>query len=174
MGNLLKEGELEFDFRSAIKAEHFDDETSHGMSHCMKAVDFLVEWPDSLWLVEVKDPSMRSIPDHEKERQKDIFIDKLERTVLFSQELGPKVKDSFLYLYLGDLLPDKPLSCFVLLALESLTPRDLTFSSKQLRKSSCLLGPSHSIWQNQYIEHAFVFNLKSWNNHLPQCPVRRV
>lgn len=56
MGDILTERTLEFDFSSADRAVRFDGET-HRMSHCMKSVDFLVEWSDEFWFVEVKDPS---------------------------------------------------------------------------------------------------------------------
>ncbi len=43
--SVLTEEELEFDFSAAIRATRFDDE-NHKMNHCMKAVDFLVEWDE--------------------------------------------------------------------------------------------------------------------------------
>ena len=48
------ERELVFDFTAALRAEHFDEE-ARKMAHCMKAVDFIVEWPDDFWFAEVKD-----------------------------------------------------------------------------------------------------------------------
>jgi len=57
---ILREGGLEFDFSDAINGFKFDEtdkysETYHGLSHCMKAVDFIVELENDYLLVEVKD-----------------------------------------------------------------------------------------------------------------------
>ena len=41
----LTEGELEFVFESAVSARKFDG-PDHDLSHCMKAVDFIVEFQD--------------------------------------------------------------------------------------------------------------------------------
>ncbi|KPA17645.1 hypothetical protein MHK_002179 [Candidatus Magnetomorum sp. HK-1] len=84
MGNLLIENDLEFDFRAAISAVRFDDE-NHKMSHCMKAVDFLVEWDKEFWLLEVKDPSSREIPNKFKDKELREFINKMRNQTLFAQ-----------------------------------------------------------------------------------------
>jgi hypothetical protein len=44
MGDILTERRLEFNFSTASRAIRFDDNRTHHMSHCMKSVDFLVEW----------------------------------------------------------------------------------------------------------------------------------
>jgi len=48
---ILQEGTLQFDIDGAIEAFKFDEQdralaTYHGLSHCMKAVDFVVEYND--------------------------------------------------------------------------------------------------------------------------------
>lgn len=53
---ILKEGDLEFNFQDSINAIKFDG-SSHGLSHCMKAVDFIVEYKDYYAFIEIKDPS---------------------------------------------------------------------------------------------------------------------
>ncbi len=173
MGDVLIEGELEFDFRKAIRAERFDEEKRHRMSHCMKAVDFLVEWPDALWFIEVKDPSKSSIPDHLSNKERRNFIERMKKKVLFHEELGPKAKDSFLYLHLMGEVPEKPIKYFVLLALRELDKALLSFSARELKQASCLIGPNNSEWRNRYICAAAVYNLETWNQHLGHCPVRR-
>lgn len=170
MGEIVTENELEFDFRSALNVVRFDDEQKHGLAHCMKAVDFLVEWDDEFWFVEVKDPDCTRAS--EKERKK--FKNTIKSKSLFSSVLGPKLKDSFLYLHLNKQLPEKSLKYFVLLALDSLQPEHLAPLSDSLQSSSCLLGPDHSSWKNQYIESAIVFTEKTWNMKLAYCPVKRI
>lgn len=170
MGEIVTEKELEFDFRSALKVVKFDDEHIHGMSHCMKAVDFLVEWEDEFWFVEVKDPDCAMASD--KERRK--FRKKIENKALFSKVLGPKLKDSFLYLYLGKKIPSKTLKYFVLLALDSLQPENLLPLSDNLQNSCCLRKAPEAPWANPYIDAAMVFTEKTWNEHLGHCPVTRI
>ena len=174
MGEVIQEKELEFDFTTALNVIRFDDEQKHGMSHCMKAVDFLVEWDDSFWFVEVKDPSATRIPPQYKKRKRKEFMKKIQNHTLFSVELGPKLKDSFLYLHLNKQLPNKSLKYFVLLALDSLGPEMLTPLSDTLKTSTCLLGPDNSSWKNQYIESTIVFTEKTWNTKLAHCPVKRI
>lgn len=173
MGDVLIEGELEFDFSKADRAERFGEESRHGMSHCMKAVDFLVEWPDALWLVEAKDPSISTIPDHESEKSRRKFIRRLQRKTLFHEDLGPKAKDTFLYLHLTDRIPEKPLKYFVLIAMEAFEKELLGASTLELKQASCLVGPIDSHWETPYIADAAVFDIASWNHHLNRCPVRR-
>lgn len=173
MSEVLREGELEFDFRKAIRAERFDAEHSHRMSHCMKAVDFLVEWPDALWFVEVKDPSQSTIPDDVFGKELKRFITRLTQKKLFHEDLGPKGKDTFLYLHLMNNLPAKPIKYFVLIAIDRLDKGLLDVSSLELKQASCLPGPDHGNWAIPYITAAAVFNVGTWNQHLPDCPVHR-
>ena len=172
MGSVLIEKELEFNFTSAIKAIHFDKE-DHKMSHCMKAVDFLVEWPDEFWFVEVKDPAETKIPKKYKKQELQNFLKKMKKEKLFSQELGPKLKDSFLYLHLSKKLPDKTLKYFVLLAIGTLDYALQATSIDHLKRYTCLLGPDNSEWPNQYIDAVAIFNEDTWNKKLNQCPVTR-
>ncbi len=50
----LTEGELEFDFNNIIDGFKFDESDKlethyHGLSHCMKGVDFIVEQAEALF-----------------------------------------------------------------------------------------------------------------------------
>jgi hypothetical protein len=174
MGEKIREKELEFDFRSALQVIRFDNEEQHGMSHCMKAVDFLVEWEDSFWFVEVKDPCHSHIPPQHQKAQRKEFIEKIKSEKLFSGELGPKLKDSFLYLHLEGRLPTKTMRYFVLLAIDSLGPEQLAPLSVPLQQASCIRAVNDSPWQESYIEAAAVFTEKTWNEKLAHCPVQRV
>jgi hypothetical protein len=175
MGDILTEQELEFDFRAAITSAQLDEPGNHSMAHCMRTVDFLVEWPDEFWFVEIKDPSHSGIPRNLR-TQKIIraFVDKIQNRRLFSNELGPKLKDSFLYLYLSNRLPSKTMRYAVLLAVPVFDPALMLFAADELKISACLLGPDSSAWGNHYVEDVLVFNEQSWNDSLPDCPVRRL
>ena len=52
---LLTEGNLEITINHEISARKFDG-SGHGLSHCMRAVDFVVEFPNRHLFIEVKDP----------------------------------------------------------------------------------------------------------------------
>jgi len=53
----LREGkiEIEIEIPDALSGRKFDDRT-HGLSHCMKAVDFIVELVDRILFIEIKEP----------------------------------------------------------------------------------------------------------------------
>lgn len=175
MGEILTEREPEFDFRSAILSCQLDKQGKHKMAHCMKTVDFIVEWPDEFWFLEVKDPSCSKIPDNLKSEEIDEFVSKIKNRTLFSHELGPKLKDSFLYLYLRGRLPSKNLKYLVLLTIPIDDPPGfLGFCTDELKRSCCLLGPENPTWHNQYIKNVLIFNEHSWNYFLSYCPVKRL
>ena len=48
---VLREGNLELYLPDDVRAKKFDDST-HGLSHCMKAVDFIVETSDKIIFIE--------------------------------------------------------------------------------------------------------------------------
>ena len=52
---VLAEGNLQITINNAANARKFDG-PGHGLSHCMKAVDFVVEFPDHYLFIEIKDP----------------------------------------------------------------------------------------------------------------------
>ena len=53
---MIQEGRIEISIPDNCSAEKFDGE-SHGLSHCMKAVDFIIETPRALNFLEIKDPN---------------------------------------------------------------------------------------------------------------------
>jgi len=57
----LTEGDLQLTINGAIGARKFDDDSSHKLSHCMKAVDFIVEYPDFYLFIELKDPLSEAV-----------------------------------------------------------------------------------------------------------------
>ena len=55
------EDDLQVTFNDVVQARRFDD-IGHGLSHCMKAVDFIVELHDRYLFIEFKDPDNPNIP----------------------------------------------------------------------------------------------------------------
>ena len=52
----LEEGDLRVTLPGQGRATKFDDPANHGVSHCMKAVDFVVEFKRRILFLEIKDP----------------------------------------------------------------------------------------------------------------------
>ena len=84
----LIEKDLEFDFTQALSVKKFDDDKSHGLSHCMKAVDFIVETEKATLFIEVKDPQNPKYPTEKN-------IDMLKLIISNSSKPGDIVLDAF-------------------------------------------------------------------------------
>ncbi|OQW98167.1 MAG: hypothetical protein BWK73_53145 [Thiothrix lacustris] len=140
MPDSLIEGSLHFIFPNAQKLRKFDDPIQHGLTHAgLQAVDFLVEWEDTLWLVEVKDPE--SAADEKRERSIQGFRRDMERNKLIFDHLSPKLRDSLFYLWLNDELPAKPLHYLVLIGLESLLPPRATKAQGNFYQRNLVVWP---------------------------------
>jgi hypothetical protein len=63
---VFTEGNLQITFPSGVAAKKFDH-SGHGLTHCMKAVDFIVELTDRYLFIEFKDPEH---PDSRKKKEK--------------------------------------------------------------------------------------------------------
>lgn len=168
---VVQEKNLKFDFTKAEGLIVLDKEPPSA-SHCMKAVDFLVEWPDQAWFVEVKDPQDASIPAKYKKRQCDAFHSSVVDGSLVRCVLAPKLKDSFLYCYLENLLPRKRILYLVLVTVPMDDAGKMTFRNT-LKQQTCIIGPGKRPWQREYVADVAVFDISSWNSLLPYCPVTR-
>lgn len=160
----LREHELVFEFVGALQAKVFDDDT-HGLSHCMKAVDFVVEYPDHDLFVEVKDPDQT---DATPERRA-AFERKLHSAELI-RSLAGKYRDSWLYRFAEQR--DKPVRYVLLLQLSSLTPELLVTLSDRLKHELPLHGPR--TWIRPFVERVAVLDMRQWNAMGRYGTVRRV
>jgi hypothetical protein len=169
MGQILTEDQLEFDFRAAISSIKFDDRT-HGLSHCMNAVDFIVETDPMLYMIEVKDLDNPNVPPkNAQDYYKELLSGKL-----ISNQLVPKARDSYLYNYLLDRLPVKPRIYIALIAFSALQPAELSLLSGMLQNTLPLRGPFQQPWSRPYFDACIVMDLPTWNNKMNQFPVRRM
>ena len=154
----LTEGTLQITFNGAIDARKFDDR-AHGLSHCMKAVDFIVEFSECYLFVEIKDPTS---PEEYQKR--------LERREL-DWSLRYKFRDSFLYEWASGRA-NKAIDYYVL----------ITGVDKQLLRSryEALIqklpryGPGSRPWCRPIVRKVGLFNMATWNHRLPNYPVIRV
>ncbi len=165
-----QEGDLCFDFSCAETVIKLDS-AAHGLSHLLKAVDFVVEWPDQFWLIEVKDPEHSAIPIEYQSNQKQCFADILQSGRLIEEYLFPKFRDSLLYLGMDRGIPAKPMRYLVLICLSSLEPLQLNGLADSLYKTEWLPGSKRG-WSKHFSVQAL--NLAQWNRALPYCPVSRI
>lgn len=169
----LTEKQLKFDFPGAIQAAHFDGD-GHGLSHCMKAVDFIVELADRYLLVEVKDPfatltDPAAVPDADKARRK--FLAKLQSDEL-AFELSGKYRDTFLYRWAEDKL-DKDVYYVILLEIPSLGPAEYLAFTERLKQLLPSVGVPSS-WTRKLVQGVAVLGTTQWNALATYGSVKRV
>lgn len=166
------EGDLYFDFSKAQSVRKLDKKGSegHGLSHLLKSVDFVVEWSNQLWLIEIKDPENGMIPNHLKEREQTKFRRKLQSDHLINKELFPKLRDSLIYLSLEQGIVDKPMQYITLIGLSSLQPAELAGLQNKLWHTDWIKGPERG-WKKPFKVHCMT--VQQWNRVLTQCPVIR-
>lgn len=162
----LTEGTLQFDFSKAILARKFDD-PSHGLSHCMKAVDFVVKTSAALLLIEVKDPDDPSATQVKRQE----FLERVNNGCL-DTSFCYKFRDSFLYLWAeNELIP--PIIYVVLLSAKGLD-KALLLSAAERLKTKLPIGLSAKSWVRQIASSCVVVNLEIWQSVFPDFPVTRV
>lgn len=88
---VFTEGNLQIAFDNALQVRKFDGD-SHGLDHCMKAVDCIVEFDDRYLFIEIKDPQAPNVPKASRER----YLERLKHGQLDAILYG-KYRDSFLY-----------------------------------------------------------------------------
>lgn len=163
----LTEGNLQITFPAAVKARKFDD-ASHGLSHCMKAVDFIVELKDRYLFIEFKDPHKPGVP--QKERNK--YINKFLAGNI-DEDFKYKCRDTFLYEWASERV-DKPIHYLVLVAIDTLTNADLLVRTDALKQKIPLSGPASGRWKRSFIAGCAVFNIEAWNKQMSAYPVSRM
>ena len=163
----ISEGTLQLTLPARAKSYKFDDST-HGLSHCMKAVDFIVELDDRYLFVEFKDPQHPS----SQQRNRDKFIREFLAGNL-DEDFKYKYRDSFLYQWASEKI-DKPIYYFVLVALDTLTEAELITRTDALKNAIPIEGPPSGRWKNKIVAGCAVFNINSWNKALSNYPVSRI
>ena len=162
---VVEEGDLRIAISNAEDVRKFDD-SSHGLSYCMKAVDLVVELSDRYLFVEFKDPQH----PHSNPRTSQQFIQSFQ-TGQLDEDLKYKYRDSFLYEWAAGRA-NKPIYYLVLVALDSLTEVELSIRTDDLKRKLPINGaPS---WVRGVVAGCSVFNISSWNKNLPNFLVSRL
>ena len=164
---ILTEGNLQIVINDAVAARKFDD-AGHGLSHCMRAVDFIVELPDHYLFIEFKDPQHPDAPAQAAARYSRQF-----QSGAIDEELKYKYRDSFLYEWASGRA-DKPIDYLVLIALDDLEDSDLLVGQERLEQKLPLRGPRSAPWLRPLARGCVVANIDFWNRRFPHYPVRRL
>ena len=159
------EGDLQITIDDALRARRFDG-PDHGLSHCMKAVDFVVEFPDRIIFIEFKDPDH---PQAQYENRQEFLNNFTGRALI--EELKQKFRDSFIYEWATGHA-DKPVHFAVLVGMSDLTEDVLISKTEELMRELPVSGPGS--WVRQIAHGCAVFNIESWNRLLPGFQVRRL
>ena len=164
---VLTEGKLQLTISNAVAARKFDD-ASHKLSHCMKAVDFVVELSDHYLFIEFKDPQDPQAATEDSDK----WIKKLQSGQL-DENLKYKYRDSFLYEW-ADGRADKPVYYLILIALDTLAEPFLLHMKKEMERKLPLQRPGPRQWPHPIVGGCGVFNIASWNECFPRYPVERL
>lgn len=163
---VLKEGDLQITITDAVSARKFDRD-SHGLSHCMKAVDFVVELPDRYLFIEFKDPQDPKAPTEATDAYRERFSDgELDNDLIY------KFRDSFLYEWASGRA-DKAVDYLVLVALDALPTPLLRHRRRELERKLPMNGPGNQPWPRPIAKSCAIFNIEAWNRHLPEYPIER-
>ena len=167
--SVLKEGNLQITIPNATGFRKFDDGTTHGLTHCMKAVDFIVELPDYFLFIEVKDPENPLAMSEDRTQ----FVNEFKSGKI-DENLKYKYRDSFLYEWASGRVNTKPIFYYVLIAIKNLSAADLLIRTEELKRKLPLHGPASGEWKHPIINGCAVFNIASWNKKLPKYAVQRI
>lgn len=167
---VLVEGDLQMTLPAIATGRKFDD-AAHGLSHCMKAVDFIVELEAQVLFIEFKDPenpdalALRGAASAEYIKQ--------FRSGVIDDELKTKLRDSWLYEYAHGRVV-KPITYLVLIGASALSAAELMARTDALKRQIPMAGPNHQAWVKPFLTGCAVLNIDAWNRQFPQLPVSRV
>lgn len=164
---VLLEGGLRITVPEHATARRFDGR-AHRLSHCMKAVDFVLELPDCYRYIEVKNPARGIDPEASAEAYLGRFTSgQVDLTLI------QKYRDSLLYEWAAGRA-DKPIDYLVLVALDTIEDAQLLDRQEELHRLLPVRLPSGARWKRRFVRHCGVFNIASWNLTYPQYRVERV
>jgi hypothetical protein len=177
----LVEGKLRFTFPDAIGGVQFDDR-EHGLSHCMKAVDFVIEFEELYVFVEVKDLFIpadfgRTAGPTALTNRENCNADFVQKflTDRLRPELVRKFRDSFIYRWAEEKL-DKKVIYLLLLELPSVTIEDLLSKADELEAAIPvkLDGCPVDRWSQPIAIACKCFTVATWAKQFPKWSIERI
>lgn len=142
---VLAEGDLHITLPAAAVGRKFDDEAAHGLSHCMKAVDFIIELPERLLFVEFKDPENPQAPAKERAAYIRKFL-----SGHIDADLKTKYRDSWLYEWAHGRV-NRPVIYLVLLGASTLSDAELLTRTEALKRQLPMSGPADRPWKQPFV-----------------------
>ena len=164
---VLTEGNLQITINNAASTRKFDG-PCHGLSYCMKAVDFVVEFPDHYLFIEIKDPQ-----DPQASLQATADYYRRFTSGQIDEDFKYKYRDTFLYEWAAGRA-NKPIDYLILIAVNTLKLAHLHSRTRDMERKLPLLGPASGQWTRPIVRNCYVLNITSWNRHFPQYPVTRL
>ena len=164
----IAEGDLQITLPEGAVSRKFDDKTTHGLSHCMKAVDFIVELDNLIYFIEFKDPeNPNAKPENSTEFIENFMSGKID------QDLKLKYRDSWLYEY-AEGRSEKPIYYLVLIGASTLSDAELLARTDALKRQLPISGPDGRTWQRSFVAGCVVMNLAAWNKACAYMPASRI
>lgn len=161
------EGNLQLTVYGAKAAWRFDGD-DHKLTHCMKAVDFVIELEDSYQFIEFKDPQYPGAPPKEV----DDYIGEFKAGRL-DKQFQYKYRDSYLY-ELAFERAEKPIDYLMLIAIDTLTGALLRHRKREMERKLPLWGPGKQQLPRPFIRGCGVFNIPLWNRRFPNYQIVRL
>ena len=158
----LQEGMFKFNFTDVKNVFKFDEDNRmlpafHGLSHCMKAVDFIAEYTDHFVFIEIKNP-----PDPAYYSNEQDITDLVKNLVI-------KFRDTFIYRWAEKKL-NKPVYYLCLIELDNTQTLNIMDQLKiQLPTEKMPVR-----WQRPLAKTCVVANLETWNRTFSNIQVTRV
>lgn len=154
----IQEGRIKITVPNDCTAMHFDrdgiDGQGHGLSHCMKAVDFIIETPRAINFIELKDPDTGRPQDQSK------WLEKWNKKAI-EADLKLKFRDTWLYMHASKKI-NKPINYLVIVEFSQLSMESLQRFTDSLKSSLPVAGP-RGAWPNEIVRSCQIFNLATWN-----------
>lgn len=170
MSNSYIERELVFDFPAKIVWKELDKQGVM-LPKGMSLVDLVIEREHDILLVEIKDPSNSRTPD--KERKK--YLKRLQDNSVLTDELVPKVRDSYTHEHLMGL-DTKPFRYIVILGLDAFSDgiQKALLHNFSDRLFGNIRHESQLPWVRKHIEDCIVMSIDEWNRTFTDWPIKRV
>ncbi len=162
----LEEGDLRLDLPDPVTGRKFDD-AAHGLSHCMSAVDWIVELATKTCFVEVKDPDNPAAKRHGQSRE---FVDGFLSGEL-DKNLRTKFRDTFLYEWACDRV-GKPILYVVIVASSAMDDAQRITRMDSLRRELPVGTPDP--WKRPVAKDCMVVGVETWNKSFPELRLSRL
>lgn len=159
---VLREGELILTLPDGVQGRQFDDECRSTSQ--MHAVDWIIEWPQETYFVEVKDPVSRRAGGHADGSD---FVRRFQSGRLIPNLVG-KFRDSFLCEWACERAVEDVSYFIVVAGVESA----LLLAQADRLRGDLPVGMREP-WTRPLAHRCAMFNVDSWNREFPDLPLTR-